>query len=454
MAGSLTEIEKDYNVATVVTAGEKIWPILRWRYAYALDFKSRASPRRKSTFELIHDVFYGFGNWFGGADVLFFSDSEQSTRRLINGEYYDRLVDPIIDLLNSKRCLLIEIPSPKHRPLDVTHTKRITSYTVLEVSTRILTMFEKPVKLENGEILKEIQKKYGLKIDDEKEISLFLTRKNIYKFLYQKLRPKYVFFVEYYRDVARVKAAKELSIPTIEIQHGSIGTEHPAYNSSLTIDGDYYPDQLLAYGESEKKHPNETFFYKPDQIHPIGNFIIDHINRSYKTDEKLEHEIRRYTKTVAITLQKTLTEKTMQFIIESAKLDPQILYLVVPRGQFTHEEHLPENLRIVTDPSFYELMKYVDIHVTVFSSCALEAPSLGVRNILINIDGNAKLYYGKVLSDESLTRYVETPRELVHEIKKMAPMEKHSIMEANSTFIKPGYLENLKAYLKELGLRY
>jgi hypothetical protein len=258
--------------------------------------------------------------------------------------------------------------------------------------------------------------------------------------------------VEYYRDIARVKAAKELHIPTIEVQHGIIGTEHPAYNSSLKIDSDYYPDQLLTFGETEKKMPRESFFYKPDQIHPIGSYIIDYVNESYKPDEKLMQDIHRYEKSAAVTLQKTVTDETMTFIDEAAKLDPRILYLVIPRQPMKEIKTQPPNIRIIQEPNFYELMKYVDVHVTAYSSCTIEAPSMGVRNLLINIGGYAKIYYGQIMRDGTITRYVETPKELVNEIKKLRPIGKESIIKTNSELITPGYCKNLEKYLRKQGL--
>lgn len=452
MAGSLTEIERDYDVLSVTAHGEKAWPILRWHYAYAIDTKSSPKPRRKNTIDLLHEAFYGISNWYGETKFLFFSDSAQSTRRFIDGEYYDRLVDPIIDELNPKACLLIEIPSPKHRPRTTTHTKRITSYTLIEICARILEKFEESTLIENYEILKAIQAKYGINIADEKILRLYRVKKRLYNILYKHLQPRAIFFVEYYRDIARVKAAKELDIKTIEVQHGSIGSEHPAYNSHLKIDGEYYPDLMLAYGEGEKQNPIDGFFYESDQIYPVGNFIIDYVNESYPAEKALQQDISKYVKSAAITLQKTVVDEMMRFIIEAAELDDDILFLIVPREPLNQNWSLPENVRIVTEPNFYQLMKYVDVHVTAFSSCALEAPSLGVRNILININDYAKIYYGGLLRDEVITRYVETPTELVDEINKLMPIDKDAVMKKNSAFITPHYRSNLKRILRELKL--
>jgi hypothetical protein len=97
-------------------------------------------------------------------------------------------------------------------------------------------------------------------------------------------------------------------------------------------------------------------------------------------------------------------------------------------------------------------MKYVDAHVTVYSSCAIEAPSMGVRNIMINIKGYAKSYFGHILNNESVTKYVETPLELVNEIQKLTPTNKWEIIEANSKQITPRYRENLEKYLRKLKL--
>jgi hypothetical protein len=155
---------------------------------------------------------------------------------------------------------------------------------------------------------------------------------------------------------------------------------------------------------------------------------------------------------VAVTLQKTVTEETMAFITEAARLNGKILYLIIPRQEMSPEKALPSNLRVITDPNFYELMKYVDVHVTAYSSCAIEAPSMGVRNLLINIGGYAKSYYGHILRDETVTKYMDTPNELVDEILRLPPVDKKGIIEANSALIAPRYRENLEKYLRGLGV--
>lgn len=452
MAGSLSEIERDYDVSSVTARGEQAWPILRWHYAYAIDTKTTPKPSRKSSLDYINEAFYGLRNWYGKTKFLFFSDSEQSTRRFIDGEYYDRLVDPIIDELTPEACLLIETPAPKHKPKTITHTRRIASITPIEISARILLLFEEQIRIGKNEILENIQAKYGISINDEKILRLYNVKKRLYKILYNSLQPRAIFFVEYYRDIARVKAAKELGIKTIEVQHGSIGSEHPAYNSQLKIDSEYYPDLLFAYGEGEKQKLPESFIYKADQIYPVGNFIIDYINESYQAEKTFQQDINNYRKSAAITLQKTIVDETMRFILEAAEFDDEILFIIVPREPLNQDWSLPRNVRIVTDLNFYQLMKYVDVHVTVFSSCAMEAPSLGVRNILININNYAKIYFKQLLKDETITRYVETPLELVDEINKLMPIDRNAVIQANSAFITPHYRSNLKRILHELKL--
>jgi hypothetical protein len=77
---------------------------------------------------------------------------------------------------------------------------------------------------------------------------------------------------------------------------------------------------------------------------------------------------------------------------------------------------------------------------------------MGVRNIMINIKGYAKSYFGHILNNESVTKYVETPLELVNEIQKLTPTNKWEIIEANSKQITPRYRENLEKYLRKLKL--
>jgi hypothetical protein len=97
-------------------------------------------------------------------------------------------------------------------------------------------------------------------------------------------------------------------------------------------------------------------------------------------------------------------------------------------------------------------MAYVDFHSTVNSTCALEAPSLGVQNIMINIQDLSKNYYELILNNKNITRYANTPNEYVKIINNFTKIDKKTIQESNDDIIKSHYTENIKKVLNKLNL--
>lgn len=452
MANPLKSIEEKYNVVSLQYNGEQIWPILRWYYFDQIRInQNNLKRKKKSKITYFNEFFYNWTKWLHSYDYLFYSDSDLSTRRKIDGKYFDRLMDPIINYLGKERCLLVEIPAPEHHSIKDTYTENIASYTLLDLKARMLAIFFSTPHLEDKTVLKSIQTEYGIKIDDEKIIRLYLVKKSLYKFLYKWLKVKTIFFDDSYRDPARLAAANELAIPTIDVQHGVIGQEHPAYNVYFKINDKFRCNYLFTFGNGEKRLKAPPFIYNSENIFPIGSYYLDYINKEYQIDPILKEHISRYKKSIAITLQKNLENELIEFISTSAKLDEKILYLLVPRQEMSFKSPLP-NVELVNSPNFYELMKYVDFHVTVFSSTAIEAPSLGIPNILVDIDGYARQYYSKVLVDPRITRFVDTSEELVRTINEFKPASGAEIMESNREHVITGYAENLKRTLTAIGI--
>jgi hypothetical protein len=93
-------------------------------------------------------------------------------------------------------------------------------------------------------------------------------------------------------------------------------------------------------------------------------------------------------------------------------------------------------------------MTYCDFHSTVNSTCALEAPSLGVQNILVDIDGLARLYYEKVLSDDRVTRFANTPEEYVDIVKSFTRLDRSVVCQLHEDFFATNYQENIHNFVK------
>jgi hypothetical protein len=181
---------------------------------------------------------------------------------------------------------------------------------------------------------------------------------------------------------------------------------------------------------------------------------IDYINNEYKPSEKtiklFKSFKKKYKKTVAISSQWPLENKLIDFLKKSASLNKNILYIFVPRdvNKDYSNANFPENIIVLKHLNVYQIIREADLHSTLWSTCALEAPALGVPNILINIDGFAKKYYLNILTNRDVTRFVDTPEEFVDTISNWHTKTRKEIMRLHRNFYKENYTKNLDRALK------
>ena len=221
----------------------------------------------------------------------------------------------------------------------------------------------------------------------------------------------------------------------------------------LDLGNIYFPDYLLVYGQRDLEPFRVSNFIDYKNVYPIGNYYIDYINENINLDAKLKNPLGKYRFVVGVTLQLINEDSTIQFVKQAALLDLSICHLLIPRPPIRRdysEINLPSNVLVITDKQFYELMHYVDFHSTVYSTCALEAPSLGVQNIMINIMNLSKTYFENILTDEKITRYSDTPEEYVNLINNFHKLDRKEIYLRNKDNIAPNYKENIRKFINKL----
>lgn len=459
MLNILREIEKKYSVDKICLNNEQIWPFLRGKYYFTYRGAHSENPEGRmieKTFfqklELAKNIFYGWKNWFKKYDYIVISTSREGIRKIINGKYYNRLIDPIIDEMKNNDFLYIDQPYGKHYDIKTVHTKNIVSYYPISF---ISYLFGKlPIgkyNLNGREILDAIKKEYNIDVDDDKLIKIHLARYRTFRFIFQHFKPKALFHVSRFSPGA-MKAAKELGIKIIEVQHGVIGREHPSYNLGIKLSKNIFPDYLFAYGKQDVMNFSDSYFIDQKNVIPIGSYYIDYLKESFKLKIKFQNIINKYNISVGITLQNTVEKQTIDFVKEAAILDSSILFILIPRKPVTRDYSklgLPDNVLVITDKDFYELMMYVDYHSTVYSTCALEAPSFGVRNIMININNLSRKYFEASLIDR-ITKYADTPGEYLNLIGSMDKLDKETVYYLNEDIIMPNYRNNLKDALSRV----
>ena len=133
----MKDIETRYPVDTILVDGKQVWPLLRAEYAmrYIDDTSNKwgeigqVENRFHRFIRAINNSLYGFNNWFGKYEYIALSDTME--RRNIEGEFWNKLLDPVIDCIGADKVLLIEDPVPRHFPAGNVHTRHVVSMDML-----------------------------------------------------------------------------------------------------------------------------------------------------------------------------------------------------------------------------------------------------------------------------------------------------------------------------------
>lgn len=157
-----------------------------------------------------------------------------------------------------------------------------------------------------------------------------------YARLLRTVRPKAVIVSSYYAtiDSLILAEAEKLGIPTIEMQHGTIGNEHVAYNFlSRPEMTSCLPDYLAAYGQFEKDALRN--FVEPDNMIPVGNLFLNRI-RSDLTVEASENSENKRVLIVSFNMD---NGKLVQFTMDLKRCRPQweIIYRFHPEEKIEEE---------------------------------------------------------------------------------------------------------------------
>lgn len=454
----IKKIENKFSVNEIKYKHLALWPDFRSKIFFSLVWKEGVLKDKgkislekiKIKFQKLSNFFYGIKNYFRRYDYIFFSNS--ANRKKIDGKFFDKSFDPIINSIGKENCLLIESIYTPHCPKKSVFTKYIASETIFMLLTHILRFFtirKKNIKGLNelDNLLKEL-KYSNFKI--KKEIGLFYSSYLIYKLYFKIVKPKTIFVNNGYGICPIIKAAKEVQIKVIEAQHGMIGMNHYGYQLPVKLDSSFFPDYFLSYGDMEKKELRSSFYIKNENVIPIGSYVIDYYSKKGPT-KTLQESLNKYPRSIVISGQETIEIEIIDMIIKTANQIKDCLFIYAPRIKnkeyFTKTFSLPDNIEIFNDLSFYDLISFVNFHITGYSSCAIESLSFGIPNIFLNINQLSEFYFKEILPDNHINKYVNSHTELIKFMKEGIPAKKDEILAESHKFFRPRYKENLDTIL-------
>jgi len=451
---NLSEIEKKYY--------KELKDISEWvhlRIAYYFNYrnlknKTEVKDNKIITRDRIKLLFYGFRNWFRGYNYIFITSS--GDRKNIDNIFYNKNFDTIASNLNGK-SLFIESINSTPIPLKDIYTQfivsdRVINELVYRLSKRVFLY--KKIKLDKREDLRFL-KKFHIYLDYTQEIYIYEIYKFVYRQLFKIYRPKIIFINCSYCSSFIVKAAHELDILVVEIQHGT--ADHSGYKSILPLDECYFPDIFLSFGEEERYIDN--FLLK--KIVPVGSFYLEYIAKEFNHDQTLKQIADKYEITFSVTMMNILVPKVINFIKSIAETEQNYLFILIPKSDkdshIYEQNNLSSNIITYKRLDCYNILMHSDIHVTVASTCALEAPSLGIVNILLDIDSSTKLQNRSILSkkdtvlSEEHTIIVKDKNEFIDAVNKLQINSSfYNIKELNNNVFVQDYDSNIKQFISSL----
>lgn len=444
-------IESKYDVNSIKFKSLDLWLELRVRVylKISLGEESTLKITNKTYIGLLSSIFYGFFNWFRKYDAWFFSS--QINRVLIEDKYYDRIFD--YPASQYKKSLFIELTTSKHYKKSKINSKYIVSRSLLILIEKTISIFISTKKV-NLDAFNKILEEFNIEVNPSYSIKKMISQYLMMRFLLKIKKPKIVYVSPSYTCFGYIKAFKEKKIKVVEIQHGVIVKEHFGYFIHAKFDRNYFVDNLLTFGEKEIEAFNsENKGIDEKSIYPVGNFYLDYINENYVKNLKIDVLLQPYKFSFLVSLQELdVPLKIIPEIIHLAKKNQDSIFILKPRKKpksfYINAYKFPNNIVIIDDENIYQLIKSTDFHVTVYSTTAIEAPALGKRNILFNIENKSKIILGDSLQSSDTSIYVNNWIEFDTLLKDLIIHNEQDVKNAHKNVITPNYQQRINEILK------
>lgn len=248
---------------------------------------------------------------------------------------------------------------------------------------------------------------------------------NYWKRIILRVKPKIIVMVvayNFYRMII-VETAKELGIPTIELQHGIIGKYHIAYNYYRKQKLPAFPDYIFTFGMYDKE--TARFPIEEDHIIPVGSAELDMEVERYK--ELFKHKKK---KKQIITYISSATPKLLENALQLSEMIDLNKYKIIiklhPAEYNVWEQKYPDlvnnkNIRI-EDGTKHDIYYYLAAsdYIIGAGTTVLQEATVFDNSILVFkkehyyfFEGAVEKGYAEyVLSAEDVKEYIERPKDI------------------------------------------
>lgn len=394
----------------------------------------------------LQTLFYGFVNWWSINKYKVWVFSSSLNLSSIDGTLYDTVTSKFIDKIDNSLLIIRPIRLFDKKKL---WTKKYTSESILIIIVMIvktiLSVFtSNPFK--NDITNEQYNKSY------KSIYTRFLAEYYVFSFFIKIFHIKKVYFVCSYSYFGYIYACKKNKVKVIEIQHGLINDNHPGYIYKEEVNKKLFPDELLVYGNRFKEIIlNNSTIYEPEQIKIIGSNALNiYKNNKYEEDSQIKELKKHYEKIILFTGQYTTDVKSLKIIEEVQKLNQKCCFLFLTRREEELNKYKKDFKDVVFytgNQKFYDLIKQVDCHATVYSTTFLESLYYGVPNILFDIENYPQNNYKEIIDKKHpWVLCTSQPKDIISFIFKEVKNSKEEIAKSVNSFFCDDFEQNIEKH--------
>jgi len=397
-------LENKYALLTLESDDVKFWQIARMKVYYSI-------AEKVGVLEQPHKEIDDYGRFLSIlnyvknsiASILFFRKRidallVEHPRGVNIGE--DKIVDIYTyyvarDLrLDGTKCVSLE-PSYLGK-----HIKSPNEYSVaMDGFSIVARIFEKFYKVQNKKLIsqtstilkQELFTKFGIQLNLYNllvsETKTYKAKYRVAKWIFAKLKLRTLYVVVSYGYFHFVKAANDLGVDVVELQHGTFSKYHLGYSYPEGLkDTSYFPDYLHVWSD----------YWKKTNVLPIKSENVITTGFVYGKEKFEKYRMLPKKKQLTILSQgvigKRLSSRLGSIIEKFPEYD---IYFKLHPGEYGRWENYPllkemeilKKVFVVEDTDLYKLLAESEFQIGVFSTALFEGLDLGCKTILIDLPG-------------------------------------------------------------------
>ncbi len=213
--------------------------------------------------------------------------------------------------------------------------------------------------------------------------------KPLYKRLLKKFYPKAILINCYYNisKMIFIEIARELSIKTIEFQHGTMGEYHLAYNFPENIKIDTFPQFVFVWGQFWKD--TTRFPVAKDRVMVTG---YPYYEKRVKEEKEKAKEMEKIKPVILFISQGTIGKKLSKLAVKLANKvskEYDIIYKLHPGEYYQWEKNyswlIDADIEVIdtNELDIYQIFAKADIQIGVYSTALFEGLGFGLKTIIM-----------------------------------------------------------------------